>query len=491
MFHNGETTMKTESPVTVSQLHCGLGALLGLAVGDALGAPFEFGPAGKWSKRFPQAVPGGIGEMVGGSGWSPGEFTDDTQMALALAESLIANSGLDLDDVWVRFRAWSTTAKDVGNITSAALSHESRHGAADAAHKLLGQSAGNGSLMRVLPLSLVLLDEDTEAVMRAAFEQSGLTHADPAAGWGAAIYTELVRRTIRGDNPFAELDQIIAEVPEPYRAGFNEVLHPQWHPDLGGPGNGSVWGCLAQAVWAVRSTSSFEHALTTAIDLGGDTDTVAAVAGGLAGARYGIQCIPSRWISYVNGTMTTPNGTLEYNNAALQDTARRLLGLQPASSTAPEASSAGPTQVAEHLYAADLEGGATVPTNWAVLSLCRPKALFANHPLRREAYIIDKDGQNTNLLAVLHDTVDTIDAWLREGHNIVVHCHGGRSRTGLVLKAWAMRAKGLSERRAHEWLAPQWDRYEDYSRDFAYILRNEWTEHCSHKPQAFGVLPRA
>ena len=483
--------MKTESPVTAGQLHCGLGALLGLAVGDALGAPFEFGPAGQWSKRFPQRVTGGIGEMIGGGPWKPGEFTDDTQMALALAESLIANRGLDLDDVWARFRAWSTTAKDVGNITRAALSHAERKGAADAAHEELGRSAGNGSLMRVLPLALAMLNDDTETVMRAACEQSALTHADPAAGWGAAIYAELVRRTINGDNPFAEIRSIVGEVPEPYVAEFNNVLHPQWHPGLGGAGNGSVWGCLAQAVWAVRTTSSFEHALTAAIELGGDTDTVAAVAGGLAGAWYGIQCIPSRWMSYVHGTVTTPTDTCRYDNAALQDIARLLLGLRAARSTAPEVTSAGPTRVADHLYAADLDGGAQAPDDWAVLSLCRTKTRFSNHPLRREVFIIDKDGENTNLLAVLRDAVDTIDAWLEEGHNVVVHCHGGRSRTGVVLKAWAMRAKGMSERQAHKWLAPQWDRYEDYSRDFVGVLRNEWAEQCGPKAITFAVLPRA
>lgn len=475
-----EQTVRTDVPVSTARLHRAVGALLGLAVGDALGAPFEFGSAGQWSKRFPNPVQGGIGEMIGGGGfnWQPGEFTDDTQMALALAESLITHDGLDLDDVWTRFRTWAADANDVGNITRAALSHTDRHGAAGQAHRRLGKSAGNGSLMRVLPVSLALVDSDTETVMAAACEQSALTHADPAAGWGAAVYAELVRRTITGNDPSEQIESVLAAVPKPHNVQFKQMLAAQWGPSREGPGNGSVWGCLAQAVWAVRTTSTFEQAISAAIELGDDTDTVAAVTGGLAGALYGIQGIPGRWLTYVNGTVTTPDGNQRYDNAALQDTARRLLRLQPASATPPD-DAAGPTEVAPGLYAADLEGAATVPTDWAVLSLCRTGRRFAEHPVRREIHIIDQERKNSDLLAVLQDAVDTIDAWRGEGRTVVVHCHGGRSRTGVVLKAWAMREFGLDERQAHDWLAPLWGRYEDYSHDFQNVLQTEWVDRCA------------
>ena len=86
-----------------------IGALCGSAVGDALGAPFEFGEAGAYSDRFPEPVIGGAGEMIGGGsfGWRPGEFTDDTQMALALGQSLIDRGGLDPEDAWERLQAWT------------------------------------------------------------------------------------------------------------------------------------------------------------------------------------------------------------------------------------------------------------------------------------------------------------------------------------------------------------------------------------------------
>ena len=104
--------------------HRALGAVLGSAVGDALGAPFEFGPARQYSARFPSPVIGGIGEMVGGGGhhWAPGEFTDDTQMAIVQAESILECDGIDGADLFERFGTWASDAADVGIQTRSVLS---------------------------------------------------------------------------------------------------------------------------------------------------------------------------------------------------------------------------------------------------------------------------------------------------------------------------------------------------------------------------------
>ncbi|OSY43818.1 ADP-ribosyl-[dinitrogen reductase] glycohydrolase [Streptomyces platensis] len=80
-----------------------------------------------------------------------------------------------------------------------------------------------------------------------------------------------------------------------HRARYATVLAPDWHPDRATEFNGAVWPCLGSAVWALRTTAGFEEALRAAVDLGGDTDTVAAVTGGLAGAYYGLDAIPARW----------------------------------------------------------------------------------------------------------------------------------------------------------------------------------------------------
>jgi ADP-ribosyl-[dinitrogen reductase] hydrolase len=304
-----------------------LGALVGSAVGDALGAPFEFGPPGAYSRRFPQPVLEGVGEMVGGGGfgWESGEFTDDTQMALALAESLVARRGFDPADVWRRFRAWARTAKDVGVITRRALGHNTHEGAAYAAHAELGQSAGDGALMRATPIALFALHASRQDVMALACDQAALTHADAAAGWGAAIGAELTRQLILGADVEAVLPGIVDVVPEPQRKRFAEMLDPAWQPDMTDLPNGTVWTCLAQAVWSLRTTDSFEKAVIAAIDLGGDTDTVACVTGALAGAFYGVDAIPTRWASMVHGAVDSASGLETYNVGDLRRIAAHLL----------------------------------------------------------------------------------------------------------------------------------------------------------------------
>jgi len=477
---------------------------VGSAVGDALGAPFEFGPAGEYSRRFPHPVVGGRGEMTGGGGfgWAPGEFTDDSQMAVALADSILeaADEHLDLADLWRRWRAWASTAADVGVITRLALSHADHAGAAAAAHASLGRSAGNGALMRSTPLALVALrwgGLDDEAVVTRVVEwtlaQAALTHHDPAAGWGAVIHVELVRRTCLGVDVFADDDRVLREVlalvPDEIRGRFATMLAPDWTPgsNAGEPANGSVWGCLAEAVWAVRHHATFAAAVTAAIDLGGDTDTVACVAGGLAGARATIQGIPSRWTTYVHGhvpalTLTSESDTATelLDNAALQSQARQLMGRSAAVAQAPEWP-AEPEELAPGVWLADLGGAADFARGlhpdepWGVLSMCLTGAVFEHLPVRREVYMIDHPGDaNTHLLASLDDAVSTVEAWRAEGRQVLIHCHGGRSRTALVAKAWAMRSLGLDADAAHIWLADGWHRYSTHNPTFMEILSESW-----------------
>ena len=459
-----------------------MGAVVGAAVGDALGAPFEFGRPGEYTRHFPEAILGGTGEMVGGGvfGWAPGEFTDDTQMAMALAEALLAEDGYDPDVVWSWFRAWAAGARDIGTRTAESLAYADWRRVPRAAR----HGAGNGALMRAFPLALAFLDADRNTLQGVVLHQAALTHPDPAAGWGAWIGVELVRAAILGDNPFDLLDELLNELPDDQAAQFAPLLTVRWAPGEGTPSNGSVWGCLAEAVWAVRSTDSFESAITTAIDLGGDTDTVACVAGAIAGARYGVQAVPSRWATYVNGSISAPTGSVapagpvggrrSYSLFELQNIARRLIGLGVKSDTPPE-SPAGPVEVAPALHAADLLGAASVPTDWAVVSLCRTGERFLAHPVRRAIYLVDEEGDhNLSIGDAVLDAVAAIDAFLAEGRTVVVHCHGGRSRTGLALKAWAMRSRGLDERGAHRWLKAAWHRYSDYNRDFVDFLDTEW-----------------
>jgi ADP-ribosyl-[dinitrogen reductase] hydrolase len=450
----------------------GIGALVGAAVGDALGAPYEFGCAGQLTAGFPDAVLGGCGEMIGGGlfGWAPAEFTDDTQMAVVLAESMLEHHAVDSDALFTSFVAWARTARDVGVATRRALSFPSRVDAV-AATGLDPRGAGNGALMRVAPVAMAFFSADRSTAMLAATSQAAVTHGHPAAGWGAAIQVELLRAAMRGEDPLAAIDDIVAVLPEPHRTEFAEVLSPSYRPGASdGPRNGSVWTCLADAVWANRQGRTFAEVVRLAVDIGGDTDTVGAVAGALAGARFGASAIPSRWATYVHGVVDGRT----YRLADLQELARRLMGAG-VSAEAPLESTAGPTEVAPGLFAANLTGAAEVPTDWAVVSLCRTGSRFADHPVRRELFLFDDD-RNLDPLSAVGDAVDSIEAFLAEGRHVVVHCHGGRSRTGLVLKAWAMRTYGFSEADAHDWVVARWPLTARSNPAFTHLLTNDWKE---------------
>jgi ADP-ribosylglycohydrolase len=279
----------------VDRIQRAVGAVVGSAVGDALGAPFEFGPAGAFSARFPLGV--AAEEMCGGGGWEPGEATDDTQMAVHLGESLLERGGLDLPDIFARFQQWaSSDPKDIGLQTEDVLTSGDPWDVAAAAHFARNhRAAGNGALMRATTSAVYFARHSRQADQDAARRISALTHGDPAAWEGTVIYHDLLRGTLEGMDPVAALPNTLSQVRPDYRDRYARVLAPTWHPDQATEFNGAVWPCLASAVWAVRTTDSYEGALRAAIDLGGDTDTVAAVTGGLAGAIHGIDAIPTRW----------------------------------------------------------------------------------------------------------------------------------------------------------------------------------------------------
>jgi ADP-ribosyl-[dinitrogen reductase] hydrolase len=450
-----------------------LGAVLGSAAGDALGAPYEFRPAGGYSAAFPEAVLGGIGEMTGGGvlRWEPAEFTDDTQMALAQAESLLACGGIDPDDLFGRFQAWRRTAVDVGNQTRAVLRGDSPAAADEYYRAHPKSSAGNGGLMRATPSAVYSASGSLADSMDAGRALAAVTHGDPAAQWGAALYHGLLWHALRGTDPLAELPALLALLPED-QARFREMLDPRWGPSDTDLGNGTVWTCLAQAVWAVRRAATFEDALIGAIDLGDDTDTVAAVAGGLAGAIFGVQAIPSRWTTYLHGWFTRPAGQdVVYDLAELQDLTYRLAGREPRPIAEFELAH-GPTEIAPGLWAADLSQASSVPADWAVVSLCRTGPAFASHPIRRAVYLLDREDSNPSLGRAVADVVDSIDAFLAEGRQVVVHCHAGSSRTGLALRAWLMRHNGWDEPTARADLEARWDYLSTWNSDFTRVLQD-------------------
>jgi ADP-ribosylglycohydrolase len=292
------------------------GTLLGAACGDALGVPYEFAsppPPGE----PPRMTGGGLGD------YAPGEYSDDTQMAVCIAE--VSATGADLreeaalDRIAANFVRWRAEgATDIGIQTRRVL--EAVQGrpaeglgaavreAARALHAETGKSAGNGSLMRTGIVALAYLD-DAAAMAEAARAVSDLTHFDPLAGDGCVLWCAGVRRAVL-DGTFGGLLEGLELIPAPRRdqwAGWIEDAEE--HEPSHFANNGFVVTAL-QAAWsAVARTPEPEDdpadhlrdALYAAVGAGNDTDTVAAIAGALLGARWGASCVPLEWHQTVHG----------------------------------------------------------------------------------------------------------------------------------------------------------------------------------------------
>jgi ADP-ribosylglycohydrolase len=279
------------------------GVLVGLAAGDALGAGYEFGPA------FDGPV-----EMIGGGpfGWEPGEWTDDTQMAICIAEQVAAGN-LDTDGLGDRFIAWAAEANDIGRQTRAVLS-----GAAVGADLLAvaaayfrqhpRHSAGNGSLMRTGPVALPHLG-DNGRIAEAAAEVSAMTHADPLAIDACVLWSLAVGQAVEtGSMP--DLRDGLGLLPAERRDRWVAIIDDaeQSPPGVFTP-NGFVVTAF-QAAWSsivhtpVTVGQPAEHlraTLENAVRIGNDTDTVAAIAGTLLGAVWGATAIPDEWQEVMHG----------------------------------------------------------------------------------------------------------------------------------------------------------------------------------------------
>lgn len=482
--------------LTRAQRDRAIGIIIGSAVGDALGGPFEFGDPGMYSDEFPRPVLSGVGEMVGGGGfgWAPGEFTDDTQMALALAAALVEAGGFDPAVVWRHFTVWAKGAVDVGITTRYALSNESHEGAAKIAHdKTGGRSGSNGAVMRIAPVAVCGVRLGRDATVELAAAQAALTHFDQVAAAAAVFVAEVARATVvHGDFAAAVHDATEMMPSTRFADVFTTQLAPaldeSWSPETDdGPSNGSARTATAQALWAVRHADSFHDAIVAAVDLGGDTDTVAAIAGVMAGARFGFQAIPSRWSTYVHGTVDSPTGRRHYTSQDLVDLGRVLLGLGVSKPNPPQAHRKFGKLHPAGVWAANLGGAEDAPAHLAVVSMCHTEGRLDDRALRRQVYLIDDHGDhNPSLHSAVLDVVDTIDAFLADGREVLVHCHGGASRTTLALRAWYMRTNGVDHATAHHWVSAEWPLYDPWNRRFNDFLDNEWHAGTWHSAPVNG-----
>lgn len=273
------------------------GTLLGIAVGEALGAPADFLTADQIVERY-----GIISDMIGGGchDLQPGQTTDATDMMLCLAESLAEVGAFDAEDIMDRYLAWfDSVPVDMSlAVRTALLSYRSGTPwdlASRRAHEILGSpSAGNGSLMRCAPLALRYLNdpETREAVSQ---RESTLTHFDRLAGSSCVVLNDLIVAAIH-DDLYNRVQLMIEEMMDEDKrvsATLREALEAEPQEIQS---SAFVLDTLCAALWSVLRTGSFEDALVLVVNLGGDADTVAAVAGAMAGAVYGESGIPRRWL---------------------------------------------------------------------------------------------------------------------------------------------------------------------------------------------------
>lgn len=277
------------------------GSLLGLAAGDAVGTTVEFEPPGTFAP---------VTGMSGGGpfGLRPGQWTDDTSMALCLAESLVEKQGFDAHDQMARYLRWyreghlSSTGScfDIGVTVRTALGRfeatgDPWSGSTDP------NTAGNGSLMRLAPVPLFFAATPAEAIERSG-ESSRTTHAAPAAVDACRYFGGLLAGVVAGAGKDELLGEMYSPVPgywpahplcreiaEIARGSFKTKAPPRI------VGSGYVVKSLEAALWAFHTTGSFAEGCLAAANLGNDADTTAAIYGQLAGAFYGAEGIPAAW----------------------------------------------------------------------------------------------------------------------------------------------------------------------------------------------------
>ena len=442
-------------PMTATSADRAAGVLLGLAAGDALGSGYE-------GDYPPPDEP--IRMKGGGYGpWEPGEWTDDTQMATCIAESA-AKGRLDPVEVARCFLDWyHDDPPDVGNQTAGALSRaefpEDLAGAADDYHRIHPHAAGNGSLMRTGPVALAYLGKNGR-IAAAAREISNLTHAHPLCGDACVLWSLAVDRAVR--EAYFELEAGLEWLPPERRDRWADLIREAAaEPPSGFKPNGYVVTAL-QAAWSAITHTPvppeepcrhLQDTLVAAVRIGHDTDTVAAIAGTLLGARWGASAVPLQWKRMLHGwpgyeardlvrlaVLAARKGQPDSSGwPSAPDLRAYYAANNPAKPKAVPLPS-DPGTILGNVHAAP-EADADV-----IVSLCRmgSKAL---RPQGRhvDVLLIDDDAPeaNPNLGFILRDTADAIAAWRQDGETVFVHCVHAQSRTPTIGAAYLIRRFGV------------------------------------------------
>lgn len=275
------------------------GCLVGLACGDAVGTTVEFSPRGSFAP---------LADMVGGGPFrlASGQWTDDTSMAICLAQSLLHRGGFDAEDQMRRYANWwrwgypspTGTCFDIGITVQGALSRFMANGE-PMAGSTDPQTAGNGSLMRLAPVVLRYFP-DIQAVLRQARLSSQTTHGAAEAVECCSVLAEVIANALGADSPRGETARM--EVLTVAQEGLacpavRSIAAGQYRDKQRDAirGSGYCVASLEAALWCFATTGSFADAVLAAANLGDDADTTAAITGQVAGAFYGIEGIPAHW----------------------------------------------------------------------------------------------------------------------------------------------------------------------------------------------------
>lgn len=444
--------------LTAAQTDRACGVLLASAVGDALGAGYEFTDVP--SDIVPTMIGGGLGDFA------PGEWTDDTAQAIAIAE--VAATGADLRTpealtaIAQRFADWFASGPaDVGIQTAEVLRLAGRAptgvgmaAAARQVHDRSGRSAGNGSLMRTGPVALAHLD-DPQQLVEAAMTISALTHYQDYAQEACAIWCLMIRHSVL-NGAFPTFADIEPWAPNPGR--WRDLLaEAEARPPSSFKQNPWAVGAL-QAAWSAISHTPvpsrapacrhLTESLTTAIRIGHDTDTVAAIAGALLGARWGMSAIPAAWRRPLHGWPSSRGRDLEHL-AYLT-----IKGGTPGKYGWPHVDRIdythlqyGHPAIAVHPYDDGVHiAGATALDDLpegidAVVSLCLTGRRQIDEDVEHLSFrIIDEAApeQNPNLDFALLDAARALLALREEGKRVLLHCVAAHSRTPTVAIVYAM-----------------------------------------------------
>lgn len=261
-----------------------LGAYLGLAIGDALGASTEFMTPREIHHEY-----GTHRDLVGG-GWlglAPGRVTDDTEMSLALGRSILRQGGVDPLDVAEAFSDWMRSKPvDIGHTVRRGIAHYRHTGEAAVAHD--EHNAGNGACMRCLPLALRFCHGPEEQLVRSSRAQAHITHNNVVADAGTETVLRMVVAGLNGADMsvlHAHAERLVEDYPE-FSFSGRTVENP----------SGWIVETLQTVFQTLFEKETFEDTLIEVVNRGGDADTTGAIAGMLAGAHYGVDAIPGRWI---------------------------------------------------------------------------------------------------------------------------------------------------------------------------------------------------